>query len=391
MAKSRKVDLSRWHRTLEVTAAAVILTLVISGDASLRAQTTGEPYAALLPANTLSFPNGTDSNSPAVWEVVDGAWTMSLFNSVAGWAELSRGSSLRTLAGHGDIRFDGAAPHGGTWFESVIRDADSWYGFYHNEREHIVCPGSGKVWPRIGAARSEDRGVTWTDLGPIIETPVASLTCATSNHYFVGGVGDFSVVLDPGRTFAYIYYSQYAEAADAVGVSVGRLAWADRDQPSGRVDIWSNGVWLPPSAAEPAEPAEPAADVEPAIAAEPAWAFPLATPFLRAANRWDDARAGVDVFWGPSIHWNTALQTYVMLLNKAVSNEWEQGGVYVSFNDRLDAPTAWTTPALIARGGHWYPQVIGLDPTVGTDSIASGVARFFMSGKSEHLIVFGRR
>lgn len=51
----------------------------------------------------------------------------------------------------------------------------------------------------------------------------------------------------------------------------------------------------------------------------------------------------------------------------------------------------WTTPALVARGGRWYPQVIGLDPTAGTDSVAGGVARFFMAGKSEHVIVFGRR
>jgi hypothetical protein len=45
----------------------------------------------------------------------------------------------------------------------------------------------------------------------------------------------------------------------------------------------------------------------------------------------------------------------------------------------------------VTRGGGWYPQVIGVDPTVGTDKYAGGVARFFMAGKSEHLIVFGRR
>ncbi len=141
MPTSTRIDLPRWQPTLGLTAAAVALTLIASGGVALEAQTTGEPYAALLPASALSFPNATDSNSPAVWEVVDGVWTLSLFNSVAGWAELSRGSSLRTLTGRGDIRFEGAAPHGGTWIESVIRDADSWYGFYHNEREHIGCPG----------------------------------------------------------------------------------------------------------------------------------------------------------------------------------------------------------------------------------------------------------
>jgi hypothetical protein len=236
------------------------------------------------------------------------------------------------------------------------------------------------VWPRIGAARSDDRGVTWTDLGPILEMPASAVDCTTSNYYFVGGVGDFSVLLGPARDYAYIYYSQYDEAGDRVGVAAARMAWADRDQPAGRVDVWNDGAWLPPS--------EVAASEEPF---DVAWEFPMATPIFRTTNRWDDGRAGVDVFWGPSIHWNTSLNTYVMLLNEAVSDTWEQGGIYVSFNDRLDAPDQWSTPALVARGGGWYPQVIGLDPTTGTDTYAGGVARFFMSGKSEHLIVFGRR
>ena len=364
-----------------MTAVAVVLVILGVETARLAAQTTGEPYAALLPASTLEFPNETDSNSPAVWEMVNGSWTMSLFNSVAGWAEISRGSSLRTLASHGEVHFAGAAPHGGTWFEALILDADSWYGFYHNEREDIVCPGSGKVWPRIGAARSDDRGVTWTDLGPIIETPLSAVGCTTNNHYFVGGVGDFSVMLGPGPNYAYIYYSQYDEVGDRVGVAAARMAWADRDAPAGRVDIWNDGAWVPPTEAAAGE--EPSPEV--------AWQFPLATPIFRSTNRWDDGRPGVDVLWGPSIHWNTALNTYVMLLNRAVSNTWEQGGIYVSFNDHLDAPDGWSTPALVARGGSWYPQVIGLDPTVGTDKYAGGVARFFMAGKSEHLIVFGRR
>ena len=384
-----RIDLQEWHTSLGMTVAVVTLALVAFHSPRLLAQTTGEPYAALLPAATLSFPNETDSNSPAVWEIVDGTSTLSLFNSVAGWAGLSRGPSLRSLSNHGHVRFEGGAPPGGTWFESVIRDADSWYGFYHNEREHVVCDGSGKVWPRIGAARSDDRGQTWSDLGPVIETPASSVSCDTNNHYFVGGVGDFSVVLDADRNFAYLYYTQYAEASDAVGVSVARLAWADRDEPAGRVDIWSDGAWLPPTS--DSDRLDPAEDDETPIVTDLQWSFPLATPFLRAANRWDDARSGVDVFWGPSIHWNTTLQTYVMLLNKATSNTWEQGGVYVSFNDRLDAPTGWTTPSMVARGGSWYPQVIGLDPTAGTDSYAGGVARFFMAGKSEHVIVFGRR
>lgn len=375
-----RFDLTRWQPTLGVTAAVVVVLILGADIARIKAQTSGEPFAALLPAGTLTFPAEADSNSPAVWELVDGSWTMSMFNSVAGWAEISRGDSVRTLESFGSVQFAGSAPSGGVWFEAVILDADSWYGFYHNEREDVVCPGSGKVWPRIGAARSDDHGVTWTDLGPIIETPAGAVGCTTNNYYFVGGVGDFSVMLGPTRNYAYFYYSQYAEVGDRVGVAAARMAWADRDQPAGRVDIWNDGAWVPPS--------EVAASEEPL---DTAWDFPLATPIFPGSNGWDDDRAGVDVFWGPSVHWNTSLNTYVMLLNKAVSNTWEQGGIYVSFNDHLDAPDQWSTPALVARGGGWYPQVIGLDPTTGTDKYAGGVARFFMSGKSEHLIVFGRR
>ncbi len=386
MLKHPRFDLPRWQSALGVTATAVAVLVAVLGPA-LRAQSVGEPYAALLPATALAFPNDTDSNSPAVWEIVDGTWTLSLLNSVAGQSQISRGPSVQRLRGEGQVTWQGAAPPGGVWIESVIRDADSWYAFYHNEREHVVCEGSGKVWPRIGAARSDDRGLTWTDLGPVIDTPATSVTCDTNNHYFVGGVGDFSVVLGPGRNYAYFYYTQYVEADDQVGVSVARMAWADRDQPSGRVDIWNDGAWIPPTTASQRVSTE----TDDELPSLEEWEFPLATPIFPAANRWDNARPGVDVLWGPSIHWNTSLRSYVMLLNRAADNEWTQGAVLVSFNPSLDDPGAWTPPSVILRGGSWYPQVIGLDPTAGTDTYAGGVARFFMGGKSEHLVIFRRR
>lgn len=388
MVQTLRFDLSRWHIACRLTLLVVTISAWAADPAV--AQPAGAPFAYLLPAVSVAFPNETDSNSPAVWEIVDGQWKLSLFNSVAGAAHLSRGPHVQRLRDEGHVRWAGAAPHGGVWIESVIRDADSWYAFYHNEREGIVCAGSGKVWPRIGAARSDDRGVTWTDLGPLIETPADTVTCDTRNHYFVGGVGDFSVVLDADRAYAYIHYTQYVEADGHVGVAVARMAWADRDQPTGRVDIWNDGAWLPPTATR--EPATNDANDAGDGAGQPAtFEQPLATPVFGAENRWDDARAGVDVLWGPSIHWNTALESYVMLLNRATSDTWEQGGVLVSFNARLDDPAGWSPPALLWRGGSWYPQVIGLDPTVGTDAYAGAVARFFMSGTSAHVIVFGRR
>lgn len=390
----RRNALCGWHVAAAVTALAVILGP--GHPVALRAQSTGAPFAALVPAVQSAFPNETDSNSPAAWHLADGVWTLTVFNSVAGQPSVSEGPSVRRLVSRGGVRFEGALPEQGVWLESVVQDTDAWYGYYHNERADVVCPGSGKVWPRIGAARSQDRGATWVDLGPILETPRDSVICDSANHYFVGGgAGDFSVRLDPDREFAYIYYSQYAEAEGQVGVAVARMAWADRDAPAGRVDVWVDGAWLPPSEVLPANDEEAGdqrgEEGEPDPAPAASWRYPVATPFLRSANTWDDRRAGVDVFWGPSIHWNLELKTYVMLLNQAVGNRFEQGGIWVSFNDRLDNPAGWSAPVQILKGGQWYPQVIGLDPTVGTDAVAGGLARFFMAGRSDYYIAFGRR
>jgi len=43
----------------------------------------------------------------------------------------------------------------------------------------------------------------------------------------------------------------------------------------------------------------------------------------------------------------------------------------------------------LLAGGRWYPQVIGTAAD-GTDKVAGASARFFMSGRSDHLIRFSR-
>jgi hypothetical protein len=382
------------HQSCALAATIAVAALAGATIALSARAAAGDPYATLVPSATVTFPNETDSNSPAIWEVVAGEWRLSMLNSVAGRAQLSEGRSVQRLASQGAVSFQSAAPPGGFWFESVIRDAEAWYGFYHNEREGVVCAGSGKVWPRIGAARSENHGRSWIDLGPILETPADTTRCNTNNHYFVGGVGDFSAVLDPDRTFVYLYYSQYVEDAEHLGVAVARMAWADRDAPAGRVDVYADGVWLPPTRIE-AELAQTGQDEAPApdptLAPVDDWRFPLASPIMVAGDRWDNGNSGVNVFWGPSIHWNTSIESYVMLLNQAASNEWKQGGVYVSFNPRIDDPGGWSVPTRLFQGGVWYPQVIGLTDGQGTDTVAGPVARFFMGGRSDFNIAFGRR
>jgi hypothetical protein len=120
------------------------------------------------------------------------------------------------------------------------------------------------------------------------------------------------------------------------------------------------------------------------------WSYPFASPVLPAAESWHDADTLVDAFWGPSVHWNTYLQLYVMLLNHAHDSEWGQEGIYVSFAPKLDDPRLWSPPVKILNGGSWYPQVIGLEPAAGTDKLAGEWARFFMSGTSRHLLRFIR-
>ena len=42
--------------------------------------------------------------------------------------------------------------------------------------------------------------------------------------------------------------------------------------------------------------------------------------------------------WGPSIHWNTYLERYVMLLNRAKDESFNNEGIYVSYARTLMIP-----------------------------------------------------
>lgn len=350
-----------------------------SDGSAVRAQTPmadGQPVAMLEAAPEIAFASGTDSNSPAVWDRVDGRNVLHVLNSINGLAELTAGPGMSRLRTIGGVTFSTAAPLGGYWMEAVLEDqAGTWYGYYHNEMTTAACSAPGKVLPRIGAARSFDRGQTWQDLGPILEMPAKYLRCETTNHYFFGGVGDFSVMLDPDRQYLYLFYSQYVEMDGGVGVAVARMPWAARDAPAGQLAVFNDGAWLP-------------AEMDPDTSA---YVYDVATPFIAAPSRWDDGDDVVNVFWGPSVHWNAALQCYVMLLNQAVSTDFAQGGIYVSYARDLADPSGWSPPELLLEGGAWYPQVIGLEPGTGTDKLAGGTARFFMAGKSDYVIRFARK
>ena len=341
----------------------------------------GATLVRVVPAPELRLNGDVDSNSPAVWDLVDGAPRLHVFTSTAGVIRRSEGADLAELSPASAVAWT-VAPEQGVWMEAVVSDeAGTWYGYYHHERAGVVCGDSGKVLPRIGAASSRDRGLTWDDLGPILEAPPDSHVCDTTNHYFHGGVGDLSVMLDPDRQYLYLFYSEYLNDLSGQGVAMARLAWADRDAPSGRLDIWNQQAWVPPS--------EVTAVDDNGHAVASSWLYPVGTPLFPTTRSWHDADGGANAFWGPSVHWNWYLSRYVMLLNRTSDVNFTQEGIYVSFSEALEQPGYWSEPRQILQGGLWYPQVMGLG-TNDNDKTAGQVARLFLSGSSSYFIQFQR-
>jgi hypothetical protein len=355
-------------------ACVCAMTLV-----TVRAQQDRLPIARLVAAPRLAVPAAVDSNVAMTWDLVDGAWRLFAFPSSSGIPLRLAGASLDTMQQAGALELVGHPGHG-IWFESIIPDdSGAWYGYYHHEVPAFECGRPDRSIPRIGSARSLDRGATWQDLGIVLEAPPGSAACGSANRYVIGGVGDVSAVLAPGATDLFLYYSQYSRVAAEQGVMVARLAWADRDAPMGRFTIWRDGAWLPPRLVRDAADGIPAA-----------WEFPSGTPLVRVTEPWHDGNERVDAFWGPSIHWNTYLERYVMLVNRARNEYYNNEGIYVSYAHDVSDPRAWSKPQKILNGGDWYPQVAGLEAATGTDRQAAQRARFFMTGRSEHYIEFQR-
>jgi hypothetical protein len=334
------------------------------------------PQATLLPVTSLRLTGDVDSNSPAVWERTRGVLRFFVVTSYSGRPSTAAGRSLTQLGAAQPASLE-PWPGGGVWIEAVVADVDGvWYGYYHNEMPaDAVCPGSDKVIPRIGAARSRDRGQTWEQLGIILEAPADAFVCNTSNVFFVNGVGDFSVQLDPESRDLYFFFSQYERSTTQQGVAVGRLAWADRDDPVGKLMLWRSRVWVP------AARMRTSGD-------DPTSVYGTGSSLFYVTDGWHDTGTTTNEYWGPSVHWNTHLQMYAMLLNRAKNTKYDQEGIYISFSPRLDDPRLWSTPSKILNGGSWYPQVMGLDDGVGTDKVAGEWARFFMAGTSQYFIHF---
>jgi hypothetical protein len=309
----------------------------------------------------LDRPGETDCNSPAHW---DGG-TLYVFNS-AGQPWRSSGPDLLQLdQGYVPCRFNNKVS-GGRWIECTWKAEDGvLYGWYHNEPGGL-CPGTTLTAPKIGAARSTDNGATWEDLGIILEAPPQTLRCDTKNYYFAGGNGDFSAMVDASRNFVYFFISTYTGPVSEQGVAVARMRYADREKPVGKLFKWHEGNWT-----------------EPGLGGRVTAIFPATV---------DWHRADADAFWGPSIHWNSHLRQYVLLLNRAKDGNWTQEGVYVSFNPDLAQPGRWSSPVKILESqgkDRWYPQVFGTNTArQETDKLAGQTARLFIRGRSDWEVQF---
>ena len=314
-----------------------------------------------------------DSNSPAHW---DGD-TLYLFNSFlhpwrsSGPDLMHLDSSISTQLGQIDDRL-------WIWIESTWKDDDgTLYGIYHYEPDN-VCFGNDHLptAPKIGWLISLDNGQSWRDMGFILAADPADFRCDTKSPWDAGGEGDFSVILDRKKEYFYIFFSSYVKNFREQGVGVARLPYADRDNPAGKALKWYNGQFS-----------------EPGVGGH-------FTPIFPAKVDWHGGNA--DIFWGPAIHWNTYLNTYVILLNHAIDSKMTQEGIYITYNSDLENPKGWSEPQRVLdrdgimeairgfrpdQSNGWYPEVIGTRKGE-TDKLCGHTGRFFMKGMSRLEIIF---
>ncbi len=370
-----------------IRALAALLTILPIANAQ---PTSSHPRVELRDAQFYRFPgvsrldkkNAIDCNSPAVWI----GSTFYLFNS---YAQPYRGSGKGLL----NVRFMSPSPMAGNidgmplsglyvWLESVWLDERGiLYGWYHYEPDDVCKPKAHlPTAPRIGALRSKDNGASWEHLGVVIDPPPGSFRCDTPSPWDAGGHGDFSVIADRQGEYLYFLYSSYVKDPAEQGVAIARMRIADRDAPAGKVLKWHRGGWSQPGLGGRLTPIWP--------------------------SRIDWHRPNADLFWGPSVHWNTHLNTFVILMNRAVTTGMKGDGTWVSFNDELANPSGWSEPAQIltaaqaqtaAKGANkgnaanfgWYPQVVGTARGE-SDRLAGKTARYFVAGVSNKVIVFLR-
>lgn len=283
--------------------------------------------------------------------------------------------------------------HGAVWFETVYKDINdksdqTLYALYHNENYPLNYPyrpntGEGyssENWPvgllgdttlaavcRIGIMKSTDAGRTWADKGIVLEDKQPRMILKPNNTSinFAGGVGDPSAVVS--GEFLYIFYSEYGYPGvydeksydpekewEGQCISVARIPLNDLDNPAKKAKRWDgnnftigyDGIGRPVAS--------------------------LQIPLEKDGGPTSSATA--KFYWGPSVSWNTYLQSWVLLMARAESPKWCGSSIFISFNRHKDLGTAlnsqdWSEPELLLdKPGDivWYPS---LQPTAAAEDI----------------------
>lgn len=247
------------------------------------------------------------------------------------------------------------------WIESVYQHENGrLYAWYHHEVIDL-CPDSSYTAPEIGALVSTDGGRTFRDLGIVMRSG-DPINCSAENGYFASGHGDFSVIVDQNKEWVYFLFGSYGGDVTGQGVSIARMHFSFLSQPVGTVWKYFQGDWSEPGL------------------------YGRTSPVFPASVSWADRET--DAFWGPSIHWNTYLQTYVVLLNRSCCDtDWPQEGVYLTMNADLSDPSGWTEPIRIIEGGDWYPWFLGAEEGE-TSSSAGQRTHLFLRQNSEYDVYF---
>ena len=334
-----------------------LIARAVCGACLFAAAMYGQVVYDVTPAEPISIPFVIDSNSATFWRNGE----LKVYSSAGT-------PMLNTL--DGKFRHLGSEPvtvdrtdHFPMWIESVWEASDGvLYGWYHYERMG-ACPNSNLNIPEIGGLVSYDGGRTFRDLGIVLNSGEL-VNCSAKNGYFAGGYGDFSVIVDRRNEYLYFLFGAYGGDVSGQGVAIARMLVGNAANPTGAVWKYYQGAWS-----------------EPGLGGR-------VTPIFPATVSWVDANT--DSFWGPSVHWNTYLERYVVLLNRSCcAPEWPQEGVYLTTNSDLENPAGWTTPQKILGGGDWYPWVMGAGEGESSSKAGQRV-RLFVRQNSEWEIVFRR-
>jgi hypothetical protein len=295
--------------------------------------------------------------------------------------------------------------HGAVWFETIYQDKNdrsgkTLYALYHNENYPQTYPfnkttGKGYIdykWPegltgkttaaavcRIGIMKSINGGHSWENKGIILEDNQERMILKPHNNSvtFAGGVGDPSAVAS--GEYLYIFYGEYGypDKYDSVKydsqkehagqcVSMARIKLSDLDQPAGKAKRWdgNNYTIAYDGIGKPIQS--------------------LQIPNTEGGGPTSDFKS--KYYWGPSVSWNSYLNSWVMLMAKSEGPSWKGSSIYISFNNNeiLDdySSQQWSKPQLIlTKPGStiWYPA---LQPIGDVNAVAKKLTTFNLGEKA---------